>query len=86
MINAIQVALQGLMNASKKVDEAASNIVKAGAQASSSPDSDNAFDLDFSEQAVQMMQAKTEYKANLGVLKTATALEDELLKAFDKKV
>lgn len=35
---------------------------------------------------VNMKQASTAYKANLGVIRTADAMQDELLSIFDRKI
>lgn len=41
--------------------------------------------VDLAEEAVHMMLAKTSYKANISVIKTAQDMSDELLRSFDKK-
>lgn len=81
MINTIQHALQGLVNATKRADAAAENIVKA---ATGQPD-EAAYSLDLSEEAVRLMEAKTAYKANVNVLNTLNDMQDELLRTFDEK-
>lgn len=42
--------------------------------------------VDLAEEAVNLSLAKTAYKASLSVIKTADEMQEELLKAFDKRV
>ncbi len=41
---------------------------------------------DLAEEFVNLSIAKTTYKANAAVIRTASAMEDDLLKTFDKRV
>ena len=42
--------------------------------------------VDLAEEAVNMITAKTAYKANIAVIKTVDDMQDELLKSLDRKV
>lgn len=42
--------------------------------------------VDLAEEAVNLMLAKAAYKANIAVIKTADEMQDELLRALDRKV
>ena len=133
MINAIGIALSGLLGAAKKTEAVAANVANlnsAGAldpadgpapygtriatQAARegggvkteiiakdpafvpaySPDSPFADDngligvpnTNLAEEAVNLYLAKTAYKANIAVIKTAGEMQDELLGVFDRKV
>ncbi len=74
MINAIGIALNGLAAATDKFAKSAERIVNPG----------NAETLP--EDIVNIGIAKTEFKANLAVMRTADEMSDELLRIFDKKV
>ena len=132
MINAIGIALSGLLGASKKVAATASNVANLNTAGSLEPggqppygslttantaqnnggvkteiipkdpafvpayDPDSPFansdgligvpNTDLAEEAVNLTLAKTAYKANLAVIKTADEMQDELLKSFDREV
>jgi flagellar basal body rod protein FlgC len=77
MIGAISNALSGLMAASKKAEGAAVNIANAGAPGR---------EVDLAEEAVTLKMASITYKANIGVLKTAEEMSEELGRVFDEKV
>ncbi len=83
MVSAINIALTGLAAATKKVGEAATNIANM-----TTPDykNQNGDEVELSEEAVNLMLAKTTFKANASVIKTATEMDDELLRILDKKV
>ncbi|MCF8495908.1 MAG: hypothetical protein K9G62_04480 [Alphaproteobacteria bacterium] len=74
MTNAISTALFGLQAASVKAGNSASRIAN--------PETQDTLAADL----VDLMVAKNEHKANIEVIKTASAMEDELLHIFDKKV
>ncbi len=80
MINAIGIALGGLSSAVQKVTSAANNIASIGDGSSTTPAGDT---VELSEEAVNLMLAETEFKANIGVIKTAEEMSDELLRIFD---
>lgn len=137
MINAIQIALSGMLAASKKTEAVASNIANQqtvgslndpdnapytpltvqqdslkgtdghglGVKADFAPknpafvpayDPDSPFaneegvigvpNVDMAEEAVNLDIAKAAYKANAAVIRTATDMDDALLKIFDKRV
>ena len=77
MIDAIGIGLSGLQKATQKVDSAASNI------ANQTTPRDDGVVIDLSEEAVNLLLAETEYKANLATIKTADEMSDELLGIFD---
>ena len=77
MIGAISTAVSGLLTASKKADGAATNIANA-----STP----GFEVDLTQEAVNLKVAELSYKANIGVLKTAEEMSKELGRIFDEKV
>jgi flagellar basal-body rod protein FlgC len=43
-------------------------------------------DTDLAEEGVNLTLAKTAYRANLAVIKTADEMQDELIKSFDREV
>ena len=132
MMNAIGIALSGLLGAAKKTEAVAANVanlnttgaLEPGQQPpyssvttvqtaqdiggvsttvipkdpafipAYSPDSPfaNADGLigvpntDLAEEAVNLSLAKTAYKANIAVIKTADEMQDELLGIFDREV
>lgn len=73
MIGAIGIAISGMTSATKKAEDAAVNIANL-------PTSYAEGDVvDLSEEAVKLMMAKTEFKANAAVIRTVSDMEDELL-------
>lgn len=88
MINTIQHALQGLAGATRKAETAAANIAQSGtatADPSHADPSDPAYEISLSEEAVRLIEAETAFKANASVLKTAAAMQDELLSSLNRK-
>ena len=77
MIDAIGIGLSGLNKATQKVETAAENIANI-----TTPRDDGVI-VDLSEEAVNLILAETEYKANLATIKTADEMSDELLDIFD---
>jgi flagellar hook protein FlgE len=77
MIDALGIGLSGLQKATQKVETAASNIANL-----QTPRDDGVI-IDLSEEAVNLLLAETEYKANLATIKTADEMSDELLDIFD---
>jgi len=74
MIDAITSALQGLNNASQRVERGAANIASGEQQ-------DRVI-----EDIVDIKQAEISYKANIEVLKVTQDLTKELIESFDRKV
>ena len=79
MIDAIGIGLSGLQKATQKVETAAENIANV-----TTPRDDGVI-IDLSEEAVNLIRAETEFKANLATIRTADELSSELLGIFDKK-
>jgi flagellar hook protein FlgE len=79
MIDAIGIALGGLDSATQKVTKAANTIASLGTTAAGDT-------VDLSAEAVNLLLAETEFKANVSVIKTAEELSDDLLSIFDEKV
>ena len=77
MIDAIGIGLSGLQKATQRVESAASNI------ANLQTPRDDGVTVELSEEAVNLLLAETEYKANLATIKTADEMSDELLDIFD---
>lgn len=77
MIDAIGIGLSGLQNATQKAETAATNIANL-----TTPRDDGVI-IDLSEEAVNLLIAETEFKANLATIKTADEMSDELLSIFD---
>ncbi len=77
MIDTIGIGLSGLQNAAQKVETAANNIANL-----TTPRDDGVI-IDLSKEAVNLLLAETEYKANLATIKTADEMSDELLDIFD---
>lgn len=77
MVDAISTALSGLQNATNRVNSAANNI------ANISTPRDDGVTVDLSTEAINLLLAETEFKANLATIKTAEDLSDELLSIFD---
>ena len=77
MIDAIGIGLSGLQNATQKVEKAATNIANV------TTPRDDGVTIDLSKEAVNLLLAETEFKANLATMKTADELSDELLDIFD---
>ena len=77
MIDALGIGLSGLQKATQKVETAATNIANL-----TTPQDDGVV-IDLSEEAVNLLLAETEFKANLATIKTADELTDELLDIFD---
>lgn len=79
MIEAIGIGLSGLQNASQKVNESASRIANL-----QTPVSEGGDTVDLSVEAVNLLLAETEFKANVATIKVADELSDELLSIFDE--
>lgn len=77
MIDAIGIGLSGLHDATQKVETAAENIANI-----TTPRDDGVI-IDLSEEAVNLILAETQFKANLATIKTADEMSDELLGIFD---
>jgi len=77
MIDAIGIGLSGLQKSTQKVDVAAENIANL-----TTPRDDGVI-IDLSTEAVNLLLAETEFKANLATIKTADELSQELLDIFD---
>lgn len=75
-ISAINTALQGLQKSSAKIYESAEKLANFPGQSRGSIVEDQ---VDFSEEAVNILQAEVAYKANLEVIETTNELTDELL-------
>ncbi len=78
MIEAINSGLTGLLSATKKVESAANNIANL-----TTPVAEGQDEINLSEEAVNLILAETEFKANLATIKTASELSDELFRIFD---
>ena len=74
MIDAINIALGGMQNASRKVSDAAENI------------SDPAKLDNLVEDIVDIKIAENSYKANAAVIRATSEMQDELIRLFDKEV
>jgi flagellar hook-associated protein FlgK len=74
MIDTINTALSGMQTASKTVERAASNIADPSKQDT------------MIEDIVDIKLAENAYKANAAVIRTASDMQDELLKTFDVEV
>ncbi len=81
MIEAINSGLAGLQSAAKKVNESAANIANL-----TTPVAEGQDEVNLSEEAVNLILAETEYKANLATIRTASELSDDLFRIFDEKV
>lgn len=79
MIDAINSGLAGLLSATKKVESAANNIANL-----TTPVAEGQDEVNLSEEAVNLILAETEYKANLATIKTASELSDDLFRIFDE--
>jgi len=77
MIDAIGIGLSGLQKSTKKLETAAENIANL-----TTPQDDGVI-IDLSAEAVNLLLAETEFKANLATIKTADELSEELLDIFD---
>ena len=78
MISALQSALSGLNAASTRVEAAAANIAGSG-----TPQGDS---VSLSDEAIDLMTARTAYKASAITIRAAQSMQDDLLKSFDRKV
>jgi len=78
MIDAIGIGLSGLKKATEKVETSANNIANV-----LTPRDDGDV-VDLSEEAVNLLMAEAEFKANVATIKTADELSNELLSIFDK--
>ncbi|MCI5060011.1 MAG: hypothetical protein MRY79_02945 [Alphaproteobacteria bacterium] len=78
MIGAINTALSGLLAASKRVEEGATNIAQSTVSGAESSQ--------LIEDIVDIKIAETSYKANLATLKVADEMSEELLDSFDQEV
>ena len=74
MMDAINTALGGMQNASRKVSIAAENIADPAKQ-------DNLV-----EDIVDIKIAENSYKANAAVIRATSDMQDDLLRLFDKEV
>jgi flagellar basal body rod protein FlgC len=74
MIDVLNTALSGMQGASRTVEKAASNIADPAKQDG------------LIEDIVDIKLAETAYKANAAVIRTASDMQDELLKTFDVEV
>ena len=79
MIDAIGIGLSGLQKATQKIEGAATNI------ANLTTPRDDGVVIDLSEEAVNLLLAETEFKANLATIRTADEMSDELLGIFDEE-
>jgi len=79
MIDAISSSLQGLLGAGNKAARASENIA-----AFQTPEKQD--EVNLSEEAVNLMLAETEFKANAAVLRTAEEQSEELFRIFDEEV
>ena len=77
MIESLGIGLSGLQKATQRVETAATNIANL-----TTPREDGVI-IDLSEEAVSLLLAETEFKANLATIRTADELSDELLDIFD---
>ena len=77
MIEALGIGLSGLQKATQRVEAAATNI------ANLTTPRDDGVTIDLSEEAVNLLLAETEFKANLATIRTTDELSEELLNIFD---
>lgn len=82
MISAISNALTGLTGAAQKVNQASTNIANATTPGYTTETGDT---VELSEEAVNLIAAETQFKANAAVLRTAADLTDEFLASFNNK-
>ncbi len=80
MIESIGIGLSGLQKATQNVETAANNIANIGSVTSSLEGGDT---IDLSEEAVKLLLAETQFKANVATIRTADELSGELLDIFD---
>lgn len=78
MTDALGSALSGLSNAARKIEASAANIARAGTDLGS--------DSDLVTDTVNIIAARSEYKANLITLKVSKDLSDQLGRLLDKEV
>ncbi|WP_340644045.1 flagellar basal body rod C-terminal domain-containing protein [Phenylobacterium sp.] len=69
-MNPIATAQYGLFAASQRFEASAQRTAQMG---------DPAFDVDYTHEAIEQITAKTEFRANLAVIKTADQMTDSLL-------
>lgn len=81
MIGAIGIAISGMTAAAKKVEESAVNIAQGNIPVAGDIINDT---VDFSEEAIKLMMAEAEYKANAAVIRTASDMQDDLLDSINK--
>lgn len=79
MIGAIGIALSGMTSATKKAEEAATNIARMPVGLTDKDGHAVTDTIDLSEEAVKLMMAETEFKANAAVIRTASDMQDELI-------
>lgn len=79
MIGAIGIALSALTSATKKAEEAATNIATAPADFVEKTGTIVSDTIDISEEAVNLMMAETEFKANAAVIRAVSDMQDELI-------
>ena len=77
MINPLSTSLNGMMNATKKLDSAANNIANASNEGSS---------VNIDSEMLKTVAASQDYQANAAVLARTSAMQKELGKIFDKTV
>ena len=77
MINPLSNSLNGMMNATKKLDQAANNIANASNEGS---------DVNIEEEMLNTLSAKQEYQSNAFVLSRTNAMHKALGQIFDETV
>lgn len=80
MVDAISTALSGLQINAQKLNESANNIARAGTQGLDTAPEDL---VNLSEEAINLLQAETGFKANIQVIEAAEEQFDSLLDALD---
>ena len=78
MLDAISTGLSGLQSAVKKVDTAATRIANV-----TTPPAEGQDPVELSEEAVNLIVAELEFKANAATITTASELSEELLDILD---
>lgn len=81
MVDAISSALGGIQNATQRINKAAETIagVSSNPSDSLSRSEDVTDSVELTEAAVEMMAAKTDFKANVATFEVSQELQDELL-------
>lgn len=83
MTDAISTSLAGLNKSIQKIDNAAQNVARG---TSVNNETSVSGDINLIKDIVDISIAKTEYKANIKVLKSSLELTDELLNILDEEV